>query len=75
MLLVGAIVALNYVKNQDRRIALIGLFTILFAGTLGLLTAARRAEVFAATAGYAAVLVVFLSNNNTCGSCENAIPR
>ena len=43
--------------------ALIGIFTVLFAGSVGLLTAASRAEVFAATAAYAAVLVVFVSGN------------
>ena len=43
--------------------ALIGNFTVIFAGSVGLLTSASRAEVFAATAAYAAVLVVFVSGN------------
>ena len=63
LLLVGAMVALNYVRSHDRRLALIGIFTVFFAGSVGLLTAASRAEVFAATAAYAAVLVVFISGN------------
>lgn len=45
--------------------ALIAFFMLLFAGSVQLLTSARRAEVFAATAAYAAVLVVFLSGNFT----------
>ncbi len=65
MLLIGAVVALNYVQSQSWRIALIGIFTVLFAGSVGLLTTASRAEVFAATAAYATVLVVFLSGNET----------
>lgn len=68
MLLIGAIIALNYVQSQDWRIALIGIFTILFAGSVGLLTTASRVEVFAATAAYAAVLVVFVSGNKSGGS-------
>ena len=63
MLLVGAIVALNYVHSQHWRIGLIAVFTVTFAGSVGLLTNASRAEIFAATAGYAAVLVVFVSGN------------
>ena len=63
MLLIGAIVTLNYVKSQDWRIAFIGIFTVMFAGSVGLLTTAGRAQVFAAAAAYAAVLVVFVGGN------------
>lgn len=67
MLLVGAILALNYVQSQDWRVALTRIFTTLFAGSVGLLTTARRVEVFAATAAYAAVLVVFVSGHGPSG--------
>jgi len=60
-LLIGAIVALKYVQSKDRRIALIAVFAVMFAGSVGRLTTASRAEVFAATAAFAAVLVVFVS--------------
>jgi len=50
MLLVGAIVTLYVVKSEKLRLGLIGVYTALFATTLALLTNARRAEVFAATA-------------------------
>ncbi len=49
-LLVGAITALYWVTNARARLGLIAGFTILFAGTIGLLTNARRAETLAATA-------------------------
>ena len=67
MLLIGAIVALHCAASQNLRIALVGIFTAAFAGSVGLLTAASRAEVFAATAAYAAVLVVFISGNQVSG--------
>lgn len=39
------------------------MFTSLFGVIIGLLTNARRAEVFASTAAYTAVLVVYVSTN------------
>jgi hypothetical protein len=63
LLLIGAIVVLYKVTSSDWRLGLIAAFTTLFAGSVGLLTNARRAELFAATAAYAAVLVVFVSGD------------
>ncbi|KAF2828506.1 hypothetical protein CC86DRAFT_437849 [Ophiobolus disseminans] len=63
VLLIGAIVILYKVHSPDWRLGLIATFTTLFAGSVGLLTNARRAELFAATAAYAAVLVVFVSGD------------
>ena len=62
-LLIGAVVALYFIKSQGSRLGTLGAFTLLFAGAVGLLTNARRSEVFGATAAYAAVLVVFVSGN------------
>jgi len=62
VLLVGAIILLYNVQSQNWRMAIIAIFMV-FAATVGLLTSARRAEIFAATAAYAAVLVVFVSGN------------
>ncbi len=62
-LLIGAIVALNYVRQSGPRLGIVGGFTLAFAASIGLLTSARRAEVFAATAAYAAVLVVYVSGS------------
>lgn len=54
--------------------ALIVVFMLLFAGSVELLTSARRAEVFAATAAYAAVLVVFVSGDFTKPSSNSTTP-
>ncbi|RTE84831.1 hypothetical protein BHE90_000608 [Fusarium euwallaceae] len=63
LLLIGAIVVLYNTDSDDLKLGLIALFTIIFAASVGLLTNARRAEVFGATAAYAAVLVVFVSGD------------
>ena len=63
ILLVGAIVSLYVVKNPKWRLAMIAGFTALFASSVTLMTNARRGELFAASAAYAAVLVVFVSGN------------
>ncbi|KAL3459155.1 hypothetical protein BJX64DRAFT_291552 [Aspergillus heterothallicus] len=60
-LLIGSIVGLYLVKDDAVKLALIAAFTAVFALSVGLMTNARRAEIFAATAAYAAVLVVFVS--------------
>ena len=54
---------LSVLDNQSWkvRLGLVALFTSLFALTIGLLTNARRAEMFGSTAAYAAVLVVYVS--------------
>jgi tetraacyldisaccharide-1-P 4'-kinase len=43
-------------------IALLVGFSLVFSASMGLLTKAKRAELFAATAAYCAVLVVFIGN-------------
>lgn len=50
LLLLGAIVSLYFVQHQGARLGMIAAFTTMFAGSIGLLTSARRAEVYAATA-------------------------
>ncbi|KAF1990513.1 hypothetical protein K402DRAFT_304702, partial [Aulographum hederae CBS 113979] len=57
ILLIGAILGLYTVSSPDARLGMISTFTVLFALSLGLLSNAKRAEIFAATAAYAAVLV------------------
>lgn len=65
ILLIGAILCLEAAARDDStlRVGLIVLFTCLFAAVVGLLTNARRAEIFASTAAYAAVLCVFVNKN------------
>ncbi|EFQ92999.1 hypothetical protein PTT_09734 [Pyrenophora teres f. teres 0-1] len=55
-LLVGAVVSLYFVENEKVKLALIAIYTALFAASVKSCTDAKRAEVFAATAAYAAVL-------------------
>jgi hypothetical protein len=62
-LLIGAIVNLYLVPDPKTKLGLVAMYTMLFATSVGLCTNARRAEVFAATAAYAAVLVVFVSGD------------
>ncbi|KAI1111685.1 hypothetical protein F5Y14DRAFT_303983 [Nemania sp. NC0429] len=63
ILLIGAIIILYNVESDNLKLALIAIFTILFAACVGLLTNAKRSEIFSSTAAYAAVLVVFVSGN------------
>ncbi|SPO03231.1 uncharacterized protein DNG_05913 [Cephalotrichum gorgonifer] len=63
VLLVGPISGLYLVQSDKSKLAMIAAFTATFALTVGLLTNARRAEIFGATAAYAAVLVVFVSGD------------
>jgi hypothetical protein len=63
VLLFGAIISLYIVKNQNALLGMVSGWTILFAACVGLLTNAKRDQVFAGTAAYAAVLVVFVSGN------------
>ncbi|KAL2288823.1 hypothetical protein FJTKL_03477 [Diaporthe vaccinii] len=62
--LLGPILGLYFLRNAAAKLAMVVLFTSLFAVKLSLITSARRAEIFAATAAYAAVLVVFVSNGS-----------
>ncbi|RYP65485.1 hypothetical protein DL769_006308 [Monosporascus sp. CRB-8-3] len=50
VLLVGSITALYFVTNDAAKLGMIATFTAAFALSVGLMTNARRAEIFAATA-------------------------
>jgi hypothetical protein len=63
MLLVGAIVHLYFVLDPAAKLGFVAMYTLLFASSVAFCTNARRVEVFAATAAYAAVLVVFVSGD------------
>ncbi|KAL8387349.1 hypothetical protein RB595_009969 [Gaeumannomyces hyphopodioides] len=63
-LLVGSIASLYFIRDLKIKFAMIAIFAAFFALSLGIITSARRPEVFAATAAYAAVLVVFVSNQD-----------
>jgi hypothetical protein len=63
ILLISAILSLHFVTSSSAKLGLVGMYTLLFAFSVALLTNAKRAEVFATTAAYAAVLVVFVSGD------------
>ncbi|KAL4799337.1 hypothetical protein BDV19DRAFT_385584 [Aspergillus venezuelensis] len=62
-LLFGAIFNLYYVENRTKRLGMLAGYTIAFALCITLLANARCAEIFSASAAYAAVLVVFVSGD------------
>jgi hypothetical protein len=72
VMLFGAIFNLYFVRNDQKRLGLIAGYTIAFAVCVGLLSNARRSEIFGACAAYAAVLVVFVSGN--LGEIQNSRP-
>lgn len=61
--LFGAIISLYIVQNKHALLGMLSGWTVLFAAYVGLLTNARRDQIFGATAAYAAVLVAFISGN------------
>ena len=66
-MLVGPLWWLQYLsaqKNTEYQLAVITGFLVLFTILLSILTVARPFEVLAATAAYAAVLMVFLQISN-----------
>ncbi|CAG8949478.1 hypothetical protein HYFRA_00007708 [Hymenoscyphus fraxineus] len=58
------IIILYFVQNHGSRLAVVCIFTLLFSVTLAIVTKARRVEIFAATAAFASVQVVFLGTTN-----------
>ena len=63
ILLFGAVISLYIVNNPRALLGMLCGWTVLFATCVGLLTSAKRDQVFGATAAYVAVLVVFVSGN------------
>lgn len=55
-----AIVILYFVTSMGWRLGIMALFTSSFSLALAILTEAKRTEIFAATAAFTAVLVVFI---------------
>lgn len=56
ILLIGAIIGLYVVQSSKKRLGMMATFTIVFAIGVGLLTNARKPELFAATAAYVVTL-------------------
>jgi len=50
LLLIGSITGLYFVTNDAAKLGMLAAFTVAFVLSVGLMTNARRAEIFAATA-------------------------
>lgn len=59
-ILVGSITALNFSKTTQVRLVLLSVFTVEFSCTMKFVARCRRFEVFAGTATFCAILIVFL---------------
>ncbi|KAH7386404.1 hypothetical protein BKA64DRAFT_142913 [Cadophora sp. MPI-SDFR-AT-0126] len=66
LLPISSVVALYLIQPNGLRLGMIAIFSACFSLALAIMTSARRIEVFAATAAFAAVNVVFLTNSPTC---------
>ncbi|KAH6668189.1 hypothetical protein B0J14DRAFT_156745 [Halenospora varia] len=64
MLPIGAIVVLYVVKDMSKRLGIVAGFTAGFSLVLGLVTNGELIDVFAASAAFAAVQVVFVGSTN-----------
>ena len=62
-LLYGAVLNFYFVTSYKAKLGLIAAYTTAFALCVGLLTNAKRSEIFSACAAYAAVIVVFVSSD------------
>ncbi|KAK4888647.1 hypothetical protein LTR27_012491 [Elasticomyces elasticus] len=67
-LLIGSILALYFVTSPDARLGIVLAFIVLFAVGLSVSTSASRDAVFAATAAYSAVLIVYISGSGISGA-------
>ncbi|KAL1599491.1 hypothetical protein SLS60_007294 [Paraconiothyrium brasiliense] len=60
---IAAVVALYFIKTEGGRLGAMAGFTVVFALALACFTNARRLEIAASTAAFAAVEVVFIGSN------------
>ncbi|KAG4435317.1 hypothetical protein IFR05_009206 [Cadophora sp. M221] len=61
---IAAIIVLSFVKNMTARLGIVSAFTAVFSVSLSLVTEGKRVEIFAATAAFASVQVVFIGSTN-----------
>ncbi|KAF2845582.1 hypothetical protein T440DRAFT_260779 [Plenodomus tracheiphilus IPT5] len=52
-------------SSMVRSLCVLGSFALIFSATISIITKATRQEVFAASAGYCAILLVFISGSGT----------
>ncbi|KAL9080511.1 MAG: hypothetical protein Q9157_000745 [Trypethelium eluteriae] len=69
LLPIASIVVLHFVSSMKMRLAIIAIFTVILSFSLAFFTSAKRTEIFALTAAFSAVQVVFVQvGNGTNGS-------
>jgi len=61
---IAAIIVLSLVENMRARLGIVSVFTAVFSVSLSLVTEGKRVEIFAATAAFASVQVVFVGSTN-----------
>jgi hypothetical protein len=61
----SSIIILSVVRSMAARLGIVCAFTMVFSLVLALGTGARRVEIFAATAAFASVQVVFVGSTST----------
>jgi hypothetical protein len=67
LLLIGPIIGLFFVSDNGAKLGMIAAFTAAFAVSVGIMTNAKRPEIFAATAAYVhRVLPFFLIGTTNC---------
>ncbi|CZR56439.1 uncharacterized protein PAC_06327 [Phialocephala subalpina] len=71
MLPILSIVVLYLVQNMSKRLGIVTAFTAIFSTSLVVMTNAEMADIFAATAAYAAVQVVFIGTTGSVSNCNN----
>ena len=62
ILIIVPVMALYFVETSSARLTLIVVFTVTFAFIMSTMTGAKRSEVFAATAAFVAVQVVYVGS-------------
>ncbi|KAF2490117.1 hypothetical protein BU16DRAFT_553300 [Lophium mytilinum] len=81
ILLVLPVVAMYRLTSIGKRnstfdaIGVLVVFTMLFSASMSLMTKAQRHELFAASAAYCAVLVVFISNFNNSATAQGSFSK
>ena len=62
ILILVPVIVLHFLQNANWRLLVIVIFTLVFTATLVVGTSAERAQIFAATAAFVAVQVVYVGN-------------
>ena len=62
VLILVPVIVLHFLQNANWRLLVIVIFTLIFTATLVVGTGAERAQIFAATAAFVAVQVVYMGS-------------